>query len=117
MEIIGLFCPAIVSLMVGHMLNDKKTWKMPKVLFEYGLYVLANALLSICVITYVLRMDGVTADAFRSFPFFTKYMLIALVLAFIAPYVTEVVTRYLKITFTVRDYDEEEKECTQTKNR
>ena len=61
MEIIGLFGPAIVSLMVGHMLNDKKTWKMPKVLFEYGLYVLANALLSICVITYVLRMDDVGA--------------------------------------------------------
>lgn len=34
MEIIGLFCPAIVSLMIWNRRSRESDWRMPNVLFK-----------------------------------------------------------------------------------
>lgn len=106
MEIIGLFFPAIVSVMIRNRRNTESDWRMPVILFRYGIYVLVNVFLTVCVITYGLGMSGVTADAFNSFPFFTKYTVIALATAVVVPYVEEIIGKYIKVTLTVRTYDE-----------
>ena len=106
MEVIGLFCPAIASVWIKHMRNAQHTWDMPKVLFEYGIYVLINVFISGCTITYGLGMSGVSADALNSFPFFTKYTIIALAVAIVVPYIEELIRKYIKVTFMVGTYDE-----------
>ncbi|MCH5261473.1 MAG: hypothetical protein J1F42_01010 [Lachnospiraceae bacterium] len=107
MEIIGLFFPAIVSVWIKHTRNTHLTWNMPKILFEYGIYVLINVLITGCTITYGLGLSGVTSDAFNSFPFFIKYTIIALVAAIVVPYIEEIIRKYIKVTLTVRSYDEQ----------
>lgn len=110
MEFIGLFTPAIVSLLIKNRKNMESAWHMPQVLFRYGIYVLVNVLLTGCIITYGLGISGVTADALTSFPFFIKYTLIALVMAVVVPYVEEIVGKYIMIRLTVETYDEKRKD-------
>lgn len=106
MEIIGLFFPAIVSVWIKHARNENLVWSMPKILFEYGIYVLINVFITGCTITYGLGLSGVTSDALNSFPFFTKYVIIALAAAIVVPYIEEIIRKYIKVTLTVRTYDE-----------
>lgn len=106
MEIIGLFFPAIVSVLISNRRNTEADWRMPRVLFKYGTYVLVNGFLTECIIVYGLGMSGVTSEAFDSFPFFIKYTMIALVMAVIVPYVEAIIGKYIKLTLTVRTYDE-----------
>lgn len=106
MEMIGLFFPAIASVMIRNRRNTEFGWSMPAILFRYGIYVLINVLLTVCVITYGVGLSGVTADALNSFSFFTKYTVIALIMAILVPFVEEIIGKYIKITLTVRTYDE-----------
>ena len=74
---------------------------MPESILEYAVLVIFNVLLSESVIVYVLQSGAVDVTAFCSFPFFTKYMVISLILAWLIPYVEEIGHRYIKISFTV----------------
>ena len=47
-----------------------------------------------------------TIDALDSFPFFTKYSLIAIVTAVFMPYMQEIIKKYVEVTFLVRKKDE-----------
>lgn len=106
MEIIGLFAPAMISVWIKHNRNVEVTWGMPKILFEYGIYVWINVFMSGCIITYALGMSGVTSDALTSFPFFTKYTVIAVAMAILVPYAEEIIRKYFKVTLTVREKNE-----------
>lgn len=106
MEIIGLFFPAILSVLIRNRRDRKSDWHIPEVLFRYGRYVLTNVFLTVCAITYGLGMSGITSDALNSFPFFTKYTVIAIVMAVLVPFVEEIIGKYIKVTLTVRTYDE-----------
>lgn len=106
MEMIGLFFPAMVSVLVKSRMDPEFDWHMPRVLFRYGIYVLINVFLTECIITYGLGISGVTSDALTSFPFFIKYTVIAVVMAGLVPYVEEIVGKYIRLTVTVRTYDE-----------
>lgn len=106
MKFIGLFMPAIVSLMIRNRKQTKADWRMPQVFFQYGIYVLLNVWLTECIITYGLGLSDVIEDALTSFPFFTKYTLIALVMAVVVPYAEEIVRKYVSIRLTVETYDE-----------
>lgn len=46
-------------------------------------------------------MTGVDNTAFSSFGFFTKYLFIASVIAYITPYIEEIVKKYVSISFSV----------------
>lgn len=109
MRIIGLFFPALISVSIKHARNSELTWQMPKILAEYGIYVLINVLITASNITYGLGISGVTVDALESFPFFTKYTIIAIVIAIFIPYVEEIIKKYIEVTFVVRKDDEHRK--------
>ncbi len=106
MEIIGLLCPAIVSVLLRERKRTLTVQSIPNLLFCYGIYVMVNVFLTTAVITYGLGLSGVTSEAFGSFSFFIKYTTIALVMAVLIPYVEEIIRKYIKITVTVRAYDE-----------
>lgn len=106
MKFIGLFMPAIVSLMIRNRNNEKEDWRMPQVFFRYGIYVLVNVWLTEGIIIYVLGLSGVIEEALTSFPFFLKYTLIALAMAVVVPYVEEIIRKYISIGLTVEIYDE-----------
>ena len=54
MEMIGLFVPAMFSVWIKHKRNTELTWSMPKIVFEYGIYVFVNVFITTCIITYAL---------------------------------------------------------------
>lgn len=106
MRIIGLFGPALISVWIKHLRSEKITCQMPMILIEYGIYTLVNVLVTTSIITYGLSIDGITVDALDSFPFFTKYVVIAIVAAILTPYIEEMIKKYIQVTFTVRTHDE-----------
>lgn len=108
MQIIGLFFPALISIIIRHTRDKEQLWEMPVTLIRYGIYVLYNVLLTTVIITYGLNNSGVTVDAFESFPFFTKYVTIAIMVAIFLPYVEEMIKKYIRVTFTVKVRDEKE---------
>lgn len=108
MSFIALFLPACISLVIRHRRNQNSVWSMPQSLLEYGILVLINVLLSGSVIVYGLGVSEVNMEAFSSFPFFTKYVMIASVIAYILPYVEEFFRKYISISFEVKKQDEQE---------
>lgn len=106
MRIIGLFFPALISVSIKHSRNPEYTWQFPQILVEYGIYVLVNVLLTTVAVTYVMNVPGVIVDALDSFPFFIKYMVIAVLAAVFVPYIEEMIRKYIHITFTVRTKDD-----------
>ena len=111
MRIRGLFFPALISITIRHSRNSELTWQMPKVLAEYGIYVLINVFVTTAIITYVLNISGTTVDALESFPFFTKYSVIAAAAAIFTPYMQEIAKKYFEITFEARKKDEITEKC------
>ena len=61
-------------------------------------------LLNICLFTgkflagVISNSIAITADAFNSFPFFTKYVVIAAFVAMLLPFCVELVKKYFSIT-------------------
>lgn len=108
MRMIALFFPALISIVIRHTRDKEQIWKMPETLIRYGMYTLWNVFLTTAIITYGLNISGVTADAFESFPFFTKYVVIAIAAAVLLPYLEEMIKKYIKVTFTVKERNEKE---------
>lgn len=108
MELIALFFPAFISMAVRHRRNKELSWNVIACLVEYAVLVVINVFLGEAVITYGLRMTGVDNTGFSSFGFFTKYLFIASVIAYIVPYVEEVVKKYVSISFSVGDSSEKQ---------
>ncbi|MCM1087937.1 MAG: hypothetical protein NC419_07245 [Muribaculaceae bacterium] len=102
MKIIGLFFPAFISLSIRCARDKKFSLRTASAVVTYGIYTLVNVLLATIIITYGLNVSGVTADALDSFPFFTKYMVIAVILAVCVPYLEEMVRKYIHIKLTVK---------------
>ncbi len=106
MYFIALFLPSCISLVIRHNRNRKLTWSLPKVLVEYGILVLINTWSTMLVAVYVLHIPSETIRAFEYFSFFIKYSLVSSIIAFLIPYIEEVIRKYIKITFRVEDVDE-----------
>lgn len=103
MSFIALFLPACISLIIRHKRNDRLKWSVPESIIEYAILVLINVLASQSVIEYVLLIDGVEMSAFQSFPFFTKYLLIAMLIAWLTPYIEEIVRKCISVSFKVEN--------------
>lgn len=106
MEMIGLLCPALVSVFIQYSMSGKPGQDILQRLFRYGVYVFVNVFLTVSIITYGLGISGVTSEALCSFPFFIKYTAIALVVAVLVPYIERIIGKYIKLTIVVRAYDE-----------
>lgn len=101
MEFIALFFPAFISMAVRHKRNKELSCNVIACLVEYVILVIINVFLGEAAITYGLKMTGVDNTAFSSFGFFTKYLFIASVIAYITPYIEEIVKKYVSISFSV----------------
>lgn len=101
MSFIALFLPACISLIIRHKRNDRLKWSVPESIIEYAVLVLVNVLVSQCIVIYVLGIDGVDVSAFQSFPFFTKYLVISMVTAWLTPYLEEIVRKNISVSFKV----------------
>ncbi len=97
MKIIGLFFPALISLKIS-MARENGKADIIQVIIRYGLYVLLDNWLAQVIITYVLGMSDVAADALDSFPFFTKYVVITAIVAAVLPLCLELAAKYFKIS-------------------
>lgn len=109
MDIIGLFFPAIISVQIKHRRNAEAAWNAPKVLLEYGMYVLINVFITAWIVTYGFGLSDVSSGSLHGFAFFIKYTLLASVVAVIVPLAEEIIRKYIRITLSVRTYDKNEK--------
>lgn len=101
MSFIALFLPACISLIIRHKRNRELKWGIPESILEYAVWVMINVLVSQCIIVYVFRIGEVDISALNSFPFFTKYLVISIVIAWIMPYLEEIGRKYIGISFVV----------------
>ena len=108
MIFIGLFFPAFITMIIRQKRNHgcEKQWFY--ILWEYGQTVLFCNFVTMSIITYVLRVGGIDITAFNSFPFFTKYVAIAVVYSAIIPYLEEIVKKCITIKFMILGKNEEE---------
>ena len=101
MRMIALFMPAVITLSIRYRRNEGREWGWFRFIQEYVTAVLFNVFATQSVITYLLGMGGVDIEAFDSFPFFTKYLFIACVFAFLFAYMVEIIKKYIHISFEV----------------
>ena len=108
MIFMGLFLPACITIAIRRRRNIscEKNWL--SILLEYGKTVLFCNLVIMIIITYVFKVDSVDITALNSFPFFTKYVVMAVVYSAVIPYLEEIIKKLFQIKFTVLGKNEEE---------
>lgn len=106
MELIALLFPAAISIYIRYNRTQKSYTFSAKLLIDYMIWVICNVLLTFCTIIYVLGISEVDSSAFNSFPFYSKYLLIALLIAFITPYIVEIITKYFGIKMEIEKNEE-----------
>lgn len=106
MILLAILGPAFISIMIRY--KQRKYFEISEMIIEYGVYALVITLFTQAFITYVLRVSGVTQDALESFPFFTKYVVFAIIFATILPFLQTLIARYIKISIEVGVYNEEQ---------
>ena len=104
MSFIALFMPASISMMIRNR-RKEKAYSLPASIFEYAVLVLINVFITQSVIVYLLGISEVDMQALNSFPFFTKYTFIAMAIAWLTPYVEEVLCKFIGISFYVEQVD------------
>ena len=110
MELISLLFPACIAMNIRCKRVEKlKTVKTSELIFKWAGWVLAINLWVMVVISYVFFMDGVLSEAFRSFSFFMKYNVIAIVFALVLPYIVEVVEKNIEVSVNLGEKNEENK--------
>lgn len=103
MILTAILGPAFISVLVRY--KQKKYNDLPKMVIEFGIYCMVIALLTQVLITYVLGISGVTQEALESFPFFTKYVVFASIIALVLPLMQALIKKYIDISFEVGVYD------------
>ncbi len=101
MTAIGLFFPSFVSMAFYMKLSKDAVCRWQTFIIRYGVYVLLNTLITQISITYLLGISDVTESALKSFPFFIKYVLIALVFAVVLPFLQEMLKKYLSVSIKI----------------
>lgn len=109
MKFIGLFFPPLISAFIRYKRGEIYMQGVVAVLFSYIIYVLVDTWVAMSIVVYIcMKAEGSVNDLER-FSFFTKYIVIAMVVAVLIPYVEEVFRKYIEIKFVVRRKDECEK--------
>ena len=103
MEFIALFIPSFITMSIKLRRGTLSESGVFSIIFEYAQNVLWTNFFVVSIVTYLLGMDDVQSNALKSFPFFTKYVVIAVIWAFFLPYIQEVGKRYIKIHFHIKE--------------
>ena len=101
MRLIALFIPAIISLGITYRINREKKWKFFDFIYEYAISLVSNVLLTESLISYVFQLGSVNIEAFDSFPFFTKYMVFALLFALGMPNIRYIVKTNISLSLDI----------------
>lgn len=101
MTLIGLFLPSFVSVALYMKLSKDTLCRWQMFIVRYGVYVLLNTLMTQISITYLLGISDVAESALESFPFFVKYVLIALVWAIVVPFLEEMLKKYFNVSIKI----------------
>lgn len=111
MKIIALYLPAVISVAIRYQRGNKRKWEVIDYIREYAIAVIVNTVLTQFIVQYLLSSDEIIdISAFERFFFYTKYMVIACILAFILPYVWEVLNKLVSVSFKVGENHEEKKQ-------
>lgn len=107
MIFVALLFPAAISILISYRHSNNPLKICVKSIFEYMVWTIINILLSTSTIVYILGISEVDSNAFNSFPFFTKYVIIALLFAVILPYIVEIIKKYFDIKMDIVENEEE----------
>ena len=108
MELICLFFPACVAMGIRCRRIEKlQIVKIPELIFKWTGWVVIINLIVMGIITYIFGMDGIVSDAFNSFSFFMKYVLIAIAFSLFLPYLVEILEKYFEMSIKIGEQDEE----------
>ncbi len=110
---LAIWGPAFISLMIRY--KQKKCCEIKKMIMEYGIYSVAITLIAQLLIDYGFRVSGVTQDALMSFSFFTKYVVLEVIIAFTLPFLQKLLEKYIQISVEVGVYDRAEESEKQKK--
>ena len=104
MSIIALFFPSCISMMIRHKRNISTNWNPIQCIIEYGVLTVIDIFLTEAIIVYILKISP-DSTAFESFPFFIKYVAIASMIASVVPYIGEIISKYIKVSFSIIEND------------
>lgn len=105
-----LLLPACVAMQVqirrngGKMLSDNILLE----LFRYGRWVLAVNFIAMGFTAYIVGRSDME-EYLCNFHYAVKYLVLSTLIAFIVPYLLEIYHKYISVTFTVGERNEEEK--------
>lgn len=110
MKAIALFFPALISVGI-YVRRRPIEWMLTlNTLVKYGIYVMFTNWCCMSLLTYVVRMSDCRVEYLDSWGFFTKYLLLAVFVAWLIPYVEEIVSKSIQVSFQVKTKVEEENE-------
>lgn len=113
MKAIALFFPALISISiyVRRMSIERKiTLNM---LIKYAIYVMLTNWCCMSLLTYAVRLEDCRAEYLDSWGFFTKYLLLAALFAWMIPYVEEMIRKSVQVSFQVKAREGDGNESTQ----
>ncbi len=104
-----LLLPACISMQIQIRRNGNKMLSdnVLQELFRYGRWVLAVNFAAMGFMTYVAGRSDME-EYLCNFHFAVKYLVLAMLIAFLLPYLLEIYHKYISITFTVGERNEEE---------
>lgn len=109
MKWIAVFLPSIITITIRYKRSNGDRWKILRYISEYFIAVICNVVITQSTVQYFLSDGVIDTKAFERFTFFTKYMIIACVLAFIIPYIYEIISKYIHVSIKVKERVNEEK--------
>jgi len=103
MKWICLLLPACFSMVIQYRRNNNKQLSdnMIVELCRWGCWVLVDNLLAMFTVLYLFGYGSLLVDVFESFSFALKYAVVSLVYACALPYILEIISKFVSVTFTV----------------
>lgn len=102
-KVIALFFPAFISISVYARRKSIELVPDLKLLVRYGIYVMLLNWLGMSLITYIFHIEDCVMETMESWGFLTKYIFITAFLAFLIPYIEEIIQKSICISFTVEE--------------
>ena len=101
MKMIALFFPALISISIYARRRHIKLDLDVRLWIRYAVYVVAVNWCNMSLTTYVFGIDDSKLMYMENWPFFTKYVFIAILLACGLPYLVEVAKKYFCISVRI----------------
>lgn len=101
MKIIALFFPALISISIYAKRKSIELTPNLSILIRYGIYVMAVNWCDMSLTTYVFGRDNSILEYMEKWTFFTKYVFIAILFAWLIPYIEEIIIKFIQINFRI----------------